>query len=313
MTPPLPRRLRSWTLLLAPAAVVLVSLPSVAARTQAADKTIFIGVVDAAGKGVPGLTVKDVAVREDNVDREVTSVKPASQPLYLYILGDTSRQAGNQGMMGRETASGGTELIRDIRNSLAEGVKKLFEQSPDSQVAVMEFGQAAITITKFTNKAADVTKGINRLFPKPEAGSVLLEALVDASKNLAKVPSQRRAIISINIEPGEEESRQEPQKILDALRDSGATLWSVSLQKGQLRNPSRDIVLNRLTQISGGRREFLIGPSAIENMTKLYVDILCSQYEVTYKRPASSAKVEAVQVGVARPGLKVHASAFAPK
>ena len=313
MTMPLPRHLRSWTLLVLPVAFLLVVRPSLAARVQGTDKTIFIAVVDGAGKSAPGLTVRDIAVREDNVDREVVSVKPASQPLYLYILGDTSRQAGNQGMMGRETASGGTELIRDIRGSLAQGVKKLFEQSPDSQVAVMEFGQAAITITKFTNKPADVTKGINRFFPKPDAGSVLLEALVEASKVLAKAPSPRRAIISINIEPGEEESRQEPQKIMDALRESGATLWSVSLQKGQLRNPSRDIVLNRLTQVSGGRREFLIGPSAIESMIKLYVDILCSQYEVTYKRPASSAKVEAVQVGVGRPGLKVHASAFAPK
>ncbi len=296
------------------AALVLALLPAVAARTQGTDKTVFVAVADASGKPVKDLILADFAVREDNVMREVVGVKPAAQPLYLYILADTTRQAGNQGMMGRESASGGTELIRDIRGSLLEFVRKISATSPEAQMALMEFGQAAIPITKFTVKLSDVEKGIGRLFPKPDAGSVLLEALVEASKALAKVPSQRRAIVSINIEPGEEESRQEPQKIVDGLGASSATLWAVSLQKGALRNPSRDIVLNKLTQVSGGRRDFLIGPSAIENMLKTYADLLMSQYEVTYKRPDSSANVKQVDVGMTRrPGLTTHASHFAPR
>jgi hypothetical protein len=305
-------RPRVWMLLVVTLAAGVATLPAVKASSQGVDKTIIVGVVDASWKPAPGLTVKDFAVREDNIEREVVSVKPATDPVYLYILADTSRQAGNQGMMGRDTSSGGTELIRDIRGSLAEAVKKLYAAKPDSQTALMEFGQAAIPITKFTNKLQDVEKGIGRLFPKPDAGSVLLEALIDSAKALAKVPSRSRAMISVNIEPGEEESRQEPQKVLDALRASGATLWSISLNKGSMRNPARDVVLNRLTQITGGHREFLIGPSAIENMLKRYVDVLTSQYEVTYKRPAASTSAVEVRVAV-RAGLKAHSSWFAPK
>jgi hypothetical protein len=306
-------RPRRSFLFILPLVCGVIVLSPVSVGTQASDKSVFVAITDASGQPVRDMKVSEFAVREDNVMREVVGLKPATQPLYLYILADTSRQAGNQGMMGRETATGGTELIRDIRGSLTEAVRTLYKVHPEAQTALMEFGQAAIPIVKFTNKLQDVERGITRLYPKPEAGSVILEALIEAAKQLSKVPSPRRAIISLNIEPGEEESRQEPQKILDGLRASGATLWAVSLQKGALRNPARDIVLNRLTEISGGRREFIIGPSAIKAMLTLYAEVLASQYELTYKRPATSADVQVMQVGTTRQGVKVHATFFAPK
>lgn len=216
-------------------------------------------------------------------------------------------------MMGRATSSGGTELIRDIRGSLTDAIRALYKLQPEAQTALMEFGQAAITVTKFTNKVQDLERGINRLYPKPEAGSVILEAMIEASKQLSKAPSPRRAIITLNIEPGEEESRQEPKKLWESLRDSGVNLWSVSVQTGQLRNPNRDVVLNELTKLTGGRREFQIGPSAIKNAMVLFAETLASQYELTYKRPDSSANVQMLQVGTTRPGSKTHATYFAPK
>lgn len=305
---------RRWlAVCLIPVALIAVGLTGVAARSQGTDKTIFVAVTDAGGKPLTDLKVSEFAVREDNVMREVVSVKPASKPLYLYLLADTSRQAGNTGFMGRETSTGGTELIRDIRNSLIDAVKTLNALQPEAQIALMEFGQAAITVTKFTNKLADLEKGINRLYPKPEAGSVILEAMTEASKQLTKVPSGRRAIVTMNIEPGEEESRQEPKKLYETLRESGANLWSISLQKGQLRNAQRDVVLNELTKWTGGRREFQIGPVAIKNSLTLFMETLASEYELTYKRPDSSSTVQMVQVGTTRPGSKTHASMFAPK
>lgn len=296
-----------------PVALIAAGLTGVSARSQGTDRTLFVAVTDASGKPLTDVKVSEFAVREDNVNREVISVKPASKPLYVYLLADTSRQAGNTGFMGRETSTGGTELIRDIRNSLTDAVKTLNALQPEAQIALMEFGQAAITVTKFTNKLADLEKGINRLYPKPEAGSVILEAMIEASRLLTKVPSGRRAIITINIEPGEEESRQEPKKLYETLRESGANLWSISLQKGQLRNPQRDVVLNELTKWTGGRREFQIGPVAIKNSLALYMETLASEYELTYKRPDSSGNVQMVQVGTTRPGSKTYASMFAPK
>ena len=42
---------------------------------------------------------------------------------------------------------------------------------------------------------------------------------------------------------------------------------------------------DNLTQITGGRREFIVGQSAIENWLKTFGDALTSQYELTYRRP----------------------------
>ena len=205
----------------------------------------------------------------------------------MQILADTSKQAG----VGRddvEDRDGGGRQRADPRHPYvaARGfVKHVSAAAPDAQIALMEFGQASIPVVNFTSKAADLEKGINRLFPKPDATSVLLEAMMEANKQLEKRPSPRRAIVVLNIEPGDEQSREQPNAILEAFRKSGATLWAVSLQRGELRNPTRDLVLNNLTQVTGGRREFIVGQSAIENWLKTYADALTSQYELTYKRP----------------------------
>jgi hypothetical protein len=277
------------------------------AWTQAADKSIFVTVLDNDNKPVKDIGAAEFGVREDSVVREVTSVKPATKPLFITILADTSKVTGGGGF-----SAGSTELIRDIRVSLTSFVRQVAAGAPDAQLSLMEFGQAAITITNFTSKTADLEKGINRLFPKTDAPSVLLEAIVEAGKNLSKRESPRRAIVVLNVEPSDEQSREPGQKIVEELRKSGAQLWAVSLQKGALRNPQRDVVLEVLTKNTGGRREFIMGQSAVETILKSYADALTSQYEVTYKRPAG-APPQNVQVGVARPGLKLFATVWPPQ
>lgn len=287
---------------LAPVALVALGLVLVATvdatPQEATDKTIFVAVVDAGGKPVKDVTAAEFGVREDGVIREVVSLKPAAQPLYIELLADTTKSAA--------------EYVRDIRVALTAFVRRIGASSPESQIALMEFGQAALTVTNFTSKTADLEKGINKLFPKPDAPSVLLEALVEASNDLAKKPGPRRAIVVLNMEPGDEQSRQEPKKINDALRKSGAQLWAVSLQKGTLKNPARDVVLNVLTKNSGGKRDFIVGQSALETVLEGFADALTSQYEVTYTRPAGT-KAQSVQVGVARQNLKMYAPAWAPQ
>ena len=292
---------RGWTLLL-PAVAVLALTPAATARTSPAwagvEKTIFVGAVDESRTPVKGLTAEDFRLREDGVDREITSVKPATQTLNIELLADTSKDVDS--------------VILDLRKALAAFVRQVHAASPDAQISLMEFGQAAITVVPFTTSDADLEKGFNRLVAKPQAASVLREAIVDASDALAKRPSTRRAIVTVNIEPSNEQSREEPKKIQEALRKSVSQLWSVSFQKGTLTNPSRDNVLNTLTKNTGGVREFILSESAIEAVLRKYADVLASQYEITYKRPENT-KAQVVQVGLLRQGIKLHASGFAPQ
>ena len=293
---------------LMPVLLGILIAPSLVARPQGGvDKSLFLSALDEAGKPVKGLTADDILIREDNTDRTIVAVKPASQPISVAILVDTAQGT-------RVTDAYGTpeEYVRDMRVAIGAFARQLLSQSPEASVSLMEFGQAAITMVPFTRDPLVFANGVNKIVSRPGVGSVLLEALAQANKDLAGQPSARRAIVSLNLEPSDEQSRQEPKKIVESFRKSGAQLWAVSVQRGKLKTAKHDVVLNDFAKATGGRRDFVVGISAVEGILKNYADALAGQYEVTYKRPESNKPAQIVMVGNTR-GLKIHASGFAPR
>ena len=267
-------------------------------RAQGNHKAIFVSVLDADGKPVTGMTTADFAIREDNVDRRIVSVKPASQPIYIAMLVDTTTEV--------------EPYISDIRDGFSGFVRQVLQNNAGAQLALWEFGQAAVRVENFTDDGAKLIGRINRLVPRLNASSVLLEALNDASDDLARKPSPRRAIVVLNLEPSKEQSQERPQKVNESLMRSHTQLWAVSLQHGTLSNAQRDVVLNTLVRNAGGTREYIVAESAATTHLTRIADALTSQYEIIYERSADSAKI--VQVGQ-RTGrdLKLVTGIFAPK
>lgn len=302
-------RILRYSMFVIPVGLVLAFMPSLSAR-QGAQKTIFVSVLDAKGVPVKDLKQDELRAAEDGKEVQVASAKLSTQPLSIVLLADTSKVAGSGGI-AQTTTSGAGEPIRDIRAALSAVNAQVHAESPDSELAMMEFGQASIMMTDFTKSAAEFEKNIPKLFPKPDADSVLLEAILESAKQLEKRPNARRAIIAINIEPGNEQSREPANNILKELAKAHAAIFSVSLQFGTNQNQSRGIVLDGLTKNTGGKRDFIVGQSALVNLVKSYVDILLSQYEVTYTRTANAPQV--VQVGTTRPGMTLLASRFPPQ
>jgi hypothetical protein len=293
---------------LMPVLLAILIAPSLVARPQGGvDKSLFLTALDEAGKPVKGLTADDILIREDNTDRTIVAVKPASQPISVAVLVDTAQGT-------RVTDAYGTpeEYVRDMRVAIGAFAKQLLAQSPDASVSLMEFGQAAITMVPYTRDPQVFANGVNKIVSRPGVGSVLLEALAQANNDLAGRPSARRAIVSLNLEPSDEQSRQEPKKIVESFRKSGAQLWAVSVQRGNLKTAKHDVVLNDFAKATGGQRDFIVGISAVEGILRNYADALAGQYEVTYKRPESKKPAQIVMVGNTR-GLKIHASGFAPQ
>lgn len=294
---------------LLPIALVVLLIPAATVRTQGGvDKSIFISVLDEKGKPVKDMVADDVLIREDGADRQVVAVKPAATPISVAVLIDTAQGT-------RVTDAYGTpeEYVRDLRVAISGFAKQLLGQSPNASLSLMEFGQAAITMVKYTSDPMEFEKGVNRIVSRPQVGSVLGEALEAANKELAQRPGTRKAIVSLNLEPSNEQSFENAKPIMEAFRKSGAQLWSVSVQRGGLKNSKRDVVLNDFSKLSGGQRDFVIGISAVEGILKGYADALVYQYEVVYKRPESSKETKVIQMGTARQGVKLHASGFPPK
>lgn len=296
-------------LLSAGVAVALFAAGPSLMATDALDKSLFLSVLDPSGTPVKDLGLGDILIREDNTDREVIAVKPASQPIAVVMLVDTAQGT-------READAYGTveQYTTDIRTSALTFGKTLLSKSPDAAISLMEFGQAAIPIVPFTKNVEDYEKGVNKIFPKANVPSVLKEAIVQANKDLAARPSPRRAIVSLNFEPSDEQSREETKTIVNSFKESGAQLWSISVQRGGLKNSKRDMVIDQFAKNTGGKRDFLIGISTVVPMLQKYADALTYQYEVVFKRPEGKKPPEQIMVGLARQGkFEIHASGFPPK
>jgi hypothetical protein len=286
-------------------ATTAVAAPMVRA-SAGVTKSLFIAVTDDSGKPLTDLTANDILIREDQADRTVKEVKPATQPISVVFLIDTAMD-----MRVKDAYGTPDQWVRDMRDATAAFARELLNKSPDASVELMEFGQAALTMVPFTSNFDEYMKGVNHLVSKPDAASVLMEAIDQANKDLSKRPSTRRAIVSLNLEPSNEGSRMDEGGLQNSFRKSTAQLWCLSVQRGTLTTqPKHDVLLNDLTKRSGGERQMIVGISAASDYLKRYADVLASQYEVVYERPENKpAKV--IQVGT-RAG-KPHASAFPPQ
>lgn len=278
--------------------LLLVVMLGVPASQSAVERTLVISVVDEAGGPVMDVTPADVRVREDGIDGDVVSVRRASGPLFVQLLIDTT--------------PGIEPYVSDLRKALVGFVQHVKQGDPAAEVGLMEFGQAAVPIVAITADASLLEKGIGTLFPKPRSASVLLEGIVTASRSLAPRSTRRRAIVSFNVEPSDEQSRQSPGSMLRALASSGTQVWSLSLQTANRNNASRDVVLNEVAKRSGGRRDIIVTSSAIDQYLRRYANALLTQYELTY-RVVNPRRPQVVQTGTTRPGTTVHASTFPPQ
>jgi hypothetical protein len=273
---------------------VILGVP---ASQSAVERTLVISVVDETGAPVMDVTPADMRVREDGIDGDVVSVRRASGPLFVQLLIDTT--------------PGIEPYVSDIRKALVGFVQHVKHGDPAAELGLMEFGQAAVPIVPITADASALEKGIRTLFPKPRSASVLLEGIFTASRSLASKSTRRRAIVSFNVEPSDEQSRQAPGSMMRALASSGTQVWSLSLQTGNRNNASRDVVLDEVAKRSGGQREIIVTSSAIDQYLRRYANALLTQYELTY-RVVNPRRPQVVQTGTTRPGTKVHASTFPP-
>jgi hypothetical protein len=224
----------------------------------------------------------------------------------VAVLVDSS-----QGARVTDVSGSPEEYVRDMRLAVEAFATQLLTLSPDAQVSLMTFGQAAVTTVPYTTDLLKFKEGVNKFASQPGIPTVLMEALAQANKDLGAMPTTRRAIVSLNLEPADEQSREDPGALKDAFRKSGAQLWAVSVQRGTLKNSKRDVVLNDFAKMSGGQRDFIVGISAVSDVMKAYASALAMQYEVVYLRPENT-KPKVIQVGNTR-GFKLHASGFPPQ
>jgi hypothetical protein len=336
-----PLRHSGWCTLVAS---VLLVVPAGTASTTATpsstagareERQVVVTVTDTATlRPVRGLPASAFAIREDNLDREVLRVEPATAPLQVVLLADTT------------TAF--TRFVQDLRLSAREFSRALLAASPGSSVALWEFGGADIPVVPFTSDPAALDDGADKLFPKgtlsnmsaaergvaappPGAsatqlatlgvsrysggqdvtGSNLLEAVIGASKALAERPRGRRVIVSFNADASVEASTVQGPAVQEEVRKAGVTWFAVSLNEKVANGPLRDNVMNVLCPLSGGLRQTIVDIAALAPALRNLADVLTSQYVVTYARPSGTPTQ--VLVGIRKEGLRAATFRWAPQ
>ena len=285
---------RIWTVLTLAIVSVAAGAP-IALRAQARERSLYVSVVNDAGAPVPDLGPSDFIVREDNVAREVLRVAPAVEPMQIAVLVDTSTQA--------------REHISHMRQALPPFIRMLTnpgETGARNEVALVAFGERPQIFVEYTSNAAELEKGVNRIWSQQDSGAYLLDAIVEVVQGFKKREAKRPVMVAIAAE-GRELSYRHHEQVNDALRDAGAPLFALMI--GTISNDlseegrSRALVLDRGVSLSGGRRDQLLTAMALSDRLKQLANELTHQYRVTYARPQSLIPPERVTVAATRPGL----------
>jgi VWFA-related protein len=264
---------------------------------QARERTMYVSVLDRDKKPIKTLQPEDITIREDNAAREILRIVPATDPMQIALLVDNSQAA--------------TQHIQRMRDALTAFVNKVANGTHEiSFVTVADRPTLVLDSTK--DAKALVSKGVNRLFAQPGSGMTLLDSIVQTTKGFQKREAARPVIVAVLTE-GPEFSQDHYQSVLDALQNSGTAFYALVLTEGPEANPAEDetrnrnIVLDRGTKETGGRRETLITEMALQDNLLTIADELLTQFKVTYARPEQlippkNITVEAKAAGVTARG-----------
>jgi hypothetical protein len=266
------------------AGVVLVAglcllIPGSASPLQGQQRVALVNVIADASGPIRDLTAKDFIVTEDNKKREVVAAELAQDPLSIVLLVDST-----------QPPAGAQPPTQDLRSSLATFVKTIQAHNPGVQIAMSEFAGASVPRVAFSAKPGDLESAIGRLFPNQQSQAVLLEALVDAGKQMGELPPPRRAIVAVDFNSPEGSAERSMKAAADAVTKVGATLWSVSVRGTSSPSPIREEVLNKVIQNNGGLRLMPVDATGLTPNLKIVAHSLSSQYSVTFMREGSNPK-----------------------
>ncbi len=273
----------------ATAALLTASLAGASLQAQAAERTVFVSVLDRANAPVTTLGPSDFIVREDGVTREVLRSRPATEPIDVAVLVDNSAAA--------EDAA---QRIRDALRPFAAALQ------PGHAVALIGLADRPTVLADYTTDRQAFGRGVDRVFPQSGSGMTLLDALVDASRGLEKRGGARRAIVAVLTE-GPEFSNLHYQQVLEALGTAGAAFYPIVIGAGgppeDEPGRNRALVLDEGARASGGLRQTILSPMAVDTALRMVAAVLDNQYAVVYSRPESLIPPKSVTVAVKRQGL----------
>jgi hypothetical protein len=303
----------------------LVVSPGVAGvrdtQTGAREKTtrsVYVSVTDNDGQPVTKLTPSDFRLRENNRDRVVTTVEPASERMRIVLL---------------------VEELLTPTDSVRQGILEFLQatvQRAEIAFVVVDGTAGNREIVPYTMELNTLVAGI-RTLPTPlrrDAGLVP-EGIFEIATTFAREPPERPVIvvIAMALNAPDQRTQQQPQGVLNRLRDGSAQLHVVSVQAprtpgaagdtryrpndalGRVGDPSfpvpepndREEVLTRGPRQSGGGLWPINVLAGVPSAMRSIANDLSNQYKLTYELPAGVSPSDRLDVSINRRGVTLRA------
>lgn len=268
------------------------------AAKEARTRSVYVSVLDNRDAPVSGLGLADFVVREDGVAREVVKVEPATAPLDVMLLVDDS-QALNP-------------ALQPTREGMDRFIDKL---QGHGTLGLMSYGDRPTSLVKPTTDPVMLKRGAGRIFARTAAGTYLLEAIQEVSRDFARRESERKHIV-VTWMQGTEFSNLHYDNVLKDLDKGHATLHVLEIgmpnnsHDDEMRN--LNMVIAEGTKSTGGRRDQVLAESGIAEALPRVAEDLKAQYVVTYGHPDTLIPPQKLQVTVNKPGVTVHAPTKVP-
>jgi hypothetical protein len=276
-----------------------------AADPEAQTRTISITVTDEKGVApVEGLTPQEIVVLEDGVPRGVTHAEAERGPLTLAVVVDSSAPMASLYRLDVVPA------IIAFLSRLPEGWRAAIWTTGDRPMRIIE-----------TSVPAEASQALKRVFPA--GGNTLLDALVEASRDLRAKEGARAVVVAVTGAGIGFASRQRRHVIEDA-QIGGALFMAVQFEEqgspevrgdgiDQVGRNDYDDVLGSLTRATGGVHERVLASSGVASALERIAAALKGRYRLTYVAGAApgakdSKKKPKLEVQVARQGVRVRVS-----
>ncbi|MGE5361125.1 MAG: hypothetical protein ACM3NQ_19075, partial [Bacteroidales bacterium] len=274
---------------------LISSVLLLAQRAPDRDRTMFVTVVDGSGAPVKGLRPDDFVVREDGVQREILRVEPATGPIEITLLVDTS-QAANP-------------LIADFRGALTGFMRAV---GKGNEIGLTSFGGPPRVLQNYTSNPGAMQQGIGRVFAEQGSGAYLLEALMSVASGVTKRAPERAEILAVLVRSAPEFSDLAHDRVISAIAACGARFDAVTVQTGG--SPpftgeqatafrEREMVLDEASRVTGGRNDMALSGLAVAPRLDAIAAELSNQYRVVYARPESLIPPQKIEVATKKPGL----------
>jgi hypothetical protein len=281
------------------ATILAASMLAPPAVIEAAERTVYVTVVDGNGAAVKDLTAADLVVKEGGREREIVTAGPASAKIRLTIAVEERLMA--------DTA---------VRQAMFAFMKRVIDRA---EIRLVTIGLRNNTAVDYTSALDVLVAGINKLTLNPRPESQVAEGVNEVASELMVAKPERSALVVLAFSGGQ--AGVDPRSVLEKVRQSGVTMSAVTLAGGTTDSSSaaslaeqsgREQVLGDGPKQSGGRRLEVPSTGAFPQALQQIANDLLAQYAITYTLPEGVKPDKRFSIGSKRRGVTLRAPSAIP-